>query len=105
MSRISTHVLDTAIGAPASGVPVRLFHEDGEIASTLTNSDGRCPSLLPVDHPLRTGTYRIVFDTGAYFPNGFYPEVSISFVIRDANANYHVPLLISPYGFTTYRGS
>jgi 5-hydroxyisourate hydrolase len=105
MSGLSTHVLDTSSGKPASGIRVRVFDESGEIGSADTNAEGRCPSLLPVNMQLKEGTYRLVFEIGSKFPNGFYPEVSISFLVRDASAHYHVPLLISPFGFTTYRGS
>ena len=105
MSGITTHVLDTASGKPATNVRVRLYREEREIGSASTDTDGRCPALLAADTPLKTGLYRLVFEIGDYFPNGFYPEVSISFTIRDTSAHYHVPLLISPFGFTTYRGS
>lgn len=105
MSGISTHVLDTASGKPAANVRVHLFDGQSEIATAVTNADGRCPALLPLDHPLKIGQYRLCFEVSDFFPDGFYPEVSISFYVRDASANYHVPLLISPFGFTTYRGS
>jgi len=105
MSRLSTHVLDTSSGKPAANIRVRLYGHDRELASALTNADGRCSSLLPPDVPLTVGMYRLVFEIGTYFEDGFYPEVSISFLVRDPGANYHVPLLISPFGFTTYRGS
>ena len=104
MSGLSTHVLDISSGTPAANVRVRLYQEDREIGSALTNVDGRCPALLPADVPFERGKYRLVFEVGSRFPDGFYPEVSISFIIRDTSAHYHVPLLISPYGFTTYRG-
>ena len=104
MSGLSTHVLDTSSGKPAVGICVRLFRGDQQIGFAITNSEGRCPTLLP-SMPLTAGTYRLVFETGAYFEDGFYPEVSVSFVVRDLSTHYHVPLLISPFGFTTYRGS
>ena len=111
MSSISTHVLDTARGQPASGVPVVLWvrAESGEwreITRGSTDRDGR--ALLASTHSAR-GIYRIAFDTAAYFRawnlEGFYPEVEVTFEIRDPAQNYHVPLLMSPYGYSTYRGS
>ncbi len=105
MSGLSTHVLDTSSGKPALGICVRLFQGEQQVGLATTNSEGRCPTLLPQSISLTPGIYRLVFEVGAYFPDGFYPEVSISFVVRDASSHYHVPLLISPFGFTTYRGS
>jgi 5-hydroxyisourate hydrolase len=105
MSGISTHVLDTARGKPAPGIKVHLTLAGAAIASAITGEDGRIPALLPDGSTLHPGHYRLVFETGSYFPHGFYPEVSITFEVRDAAAHYHVPLLISPFGFTTYRGS
>ena len=105
MSGISTHVLDTSRGKPVPNVLVHLIRQETEIFSTRTNTDGRCPALLPPNERLIPGIYRLVFETGAYFENSFYPEVSISFTVTDISAHYHVPLLISPFGFTTYRGS
>jgi 5-hydroxyisourate hydrolase len=105
MSGISTHILDTAAGCPASGVPVHLFHEEEELASAVTNEDGRIPILLPADIPLVSGRYRILFDVGARWSEGFYPEVSVTFWVKNPESHYHIPLLISPYGFTTYRGT
>jgi 5-hydroxyisourate hydrolase len=111
MSAITTHVLDTARGKPASGVPVVLSvradnGEWREITRGSTDRDGR--SRLASTHAAR-GTYRIVFDTAAYFRawniEGFYPEVEVMFEIRDPAQDYHVPLLLSPYGFSTYRGT
>jgi 5-hydroxyisourate hydrolase len=105
MSGISTHVLDTSSGRPAESIRVRLFREDREIGSGTTDFNGRCPALLPLGATLTPGTYRLVFETSVYFPAGFFPEVSVSFIVRDISTHYHVPLLISPFGFTTYRGS
>lgn len=105
MSGISTHVLDTSSGKPASGVRVRLYRESEEICSAATNADGRCPALLPPGVPLETAKYRLLFEVDSHFPDGFFPEISISFLVRDPEANHHVPLLISPFGFTSYRGS
>jgi hydroxyisourate hydrolase len=106
---VSTHVLDTARGEPAAGVPVRLeFHEKGEwtlAASGVTNSDGRLRDWAStITWP--AGSYRLVFDTTAYLgPEAFFPEVAVVFAIADPDRHYHVPLLLSPYGYTTYRGS
>ncbi|GIW71255.1 MAG: 5-hydroxyisourate hydrolase [Planctomycetota bacterium] len=114
MSTISTHVLDTARGRPAAGLPVRLEFkdEDGawrELASGLTDAGGRIGALLPPARPLQPGLYRLVFDTAAYFAatetEGFYPYVHVVFEVRAAGEHHHVPLLLSPYGYTTYRGS
>ena len=112
-SAITTHVLDTSLGKPASGVPIKLElrNEDGSWEPRghgVTDADGRLRDLLK-DEPLSIGTYRISFDTYAYFNKSgvehFYPEVSIVFVVRDAAAHFHVPLLLSPFGFSSYRGS
>ncbi len=110
---LSTHVLDTANGAPASGLRILLAaRQTGgvwlELASTTTNDDGRAPDLAP-DTPLAAGTYRLHFDTGAWFEthgvHAFYPYVEVTFRIVDAEQHHHVPLLLSPFGFSTYRGS
>lgn len=112
MKSISTHVLDVSRGRPAEGVPVTL-EKKGEngftsIARKATDADGRVKDLVP-EGQLERGTYRITFDTEAYFAaqrsEGFYPEAAIVFVVRDENAHYHVPLLLSAYGYSTYRGS
>jgi 5-hydroxyisourate hydrolase len=105
MSGISTHVLDTSTGRPAAKVCVRLFRDEREISLQTTDANGRCAALLPSNLDLTPGSYRLVFDIGAYFKDGFYPEVSVSFLVGDASAQYHLPLLISPFGYTTYRGS
>src|ERR1700728_354383 len=102
MSGISTHILDTSTGRPAAGVAVSLFQEDRQIGSGISNADGRCPDLLS---EVSAGTYRIVFEITSYFADSFYPEVSVTFIVRDPAARYHIPLLISPFGYTTYRGS
>jgi len=113
MSAITTHVLDTARGKPAAEVPVtlaRLDEANNPIAtySGVTDSDGRVADLLGRD-ALVAGEYRISFDTGAYAAsNGeksFYPHVEITFTIESPQQHYHVPLLLSPYGYSTYRGS
>ena len=110
MSAITTHILDTSRGQPAAGVPVRLEQQSAggawkQLGNGVTNSDGRLGSLLPEDAALTVGIYRLTFDTRAYAPDGLYPEVSVTFEVRDAGRHYHIPLLLSPYGYTTYRGS
>ena len=106
MSGISTHILDTANGKPAQGITVRLYNDNSQLLSTRqTNADGRIPSMLPPGTGFFAGTYRLIFDVGGYFLKSFFPEVIIVFEVTDSAANYHVPLLISPYGYSTYRGS
>ena len=114
MSAITTHVLDTAAGRPAAGVPVTLESQTDDgvwrvVGRGATNDDGRARDLLPPDYVLVEGSYRLTFDAASYFAaqgtEAFYTEVSVAFVVRDAGAHYHVPLLLSPYGYTTYRGS
>ena len=112
MAGITTHVLDTSVGRPAEGVPVVLEQLDGEgwteVGSGLTDGDGRLADLLASDR-LEAATYRLRFDTAAYFGSrgvkGFYPEVLIRFRVTDAGTHHHVPLLLSPFGYSTYRGS
>ena len=112
MSGITTHVLDTARGRPAEGVPVTLeFECDGDwkvIGRGTTNADGRITQLTEAAK-IEAGVYRLVFDTGTYFANhtveGFYPFVTVVFRIEDAGQHYHVPLLLSNFGYSTYRGS
>lgn len=113
MSQITTHILDTSIGKPAAGVPIRLEHQTDNgawqiMAQAITNADGRVTDLLEKSAVLALGIYKIVFDTEGYFSrqniSGFYPIVEIQFYIRDA-AHYHVPLLLNPFGYATYRGS
>ena len=107
MAGITTHVLDTAQGKPAAGVAVRLEVQEGqswvEVAGGVTDADGRLRTLTE-GHMVRRGTYRLTFQTGAY-NRGFFPEVTIAFSVDDPNAHFHVPLLLSPYGYSTYRGS
>lgn len=107
MSTLSTHILDAVSGRPASGVTVRLAGTDSaELATATTDDDGRVTSLA---HELSNGIYRLHFDTGSYFASigvtAFYPEVVIAFEVTDAVPHYHVPLLLSPYAYSTYRGS
>ena len=109
---ITTHVLDTAHGLPARAVPVWLDVLEGqqwrELGTGVTDDDGRLRTLTKPG-PVNPGRYRIGFDTGAYFKahgiTGFFPVVEIQFEIVDGAAHYHVPLLLSPYGYSTYRGS
>jgi 5-hydroxyisourate hydrolase len=111
LNAITTHVLDTGLGRPAPGVPVRLLQvTDGRthvLASDLTDDDGRVSALGP--DLLEAGTYTIEFDTAAYFSAtgqvGFFPEVSLTFTLADPAQHYHVPLLLSPFAYSTYRGS
>ena len=113
MSAITTHVLDLAKGRPAAGVPVSLSKKDGEVWRELgkgtTDADGRLRTLLAEGAPLEAGVYRLVFDTAAYFAaqraDAFSPEVSVVFEIKQPGGHYHVPLLLSPFGYSTYRGS
>jgi 5-hydroxyisourate hydrolase len=113
MSGITTHVLDTSRGRPASGVPVvlEIQSETGwrEIGRSETDTDGRVREILSTGSALITGVYRFTFEIETYFRTqgieGFYPEASIVFHVRDANQHYHVPLLLSPFGYSTYRGS
>lgn len=104
---LSTHVLNAVTGKPAAGVPVTLTDADGTVLATAdTDDDGRIKALAP---DLVAGIYRIRFDTRAYFATldieGFYPEVVVAFEITDPGSHHHVPLLLSPYSYSTYRGS
>ncbi|GAA2577213.1 hydroxyisourate hydrolase [Actinomadura fulvescens] len=107
---VSTHVLDTHRGRPATGVPVRLDRHDGDtwqsLAEGVTDDDGRWTALGEAPE---TGTYRLRFGTGPYFTGlgvtTFYPEVCVIFAVADGGTRQHVPLLVSPYGYSTYRGS
>lgn len=111
-SPITTHVLDVSLGRPAQGIEVRLARaSDGgftEIARGETDADGRATQLLPPGS-LEKGTYRISFAVGPYFAASsrpsFYPHVDIVFAIEATGEHYHVPLLLSPFGYSTYRGS
>ena len=112
MSQITTHILDTSTGKPAEGVLCMLQRPEGDSWQTIgqgeTNSDGRVPDLLSEGELLDPGTYRMYFDTDAYFSGqsikGFYPYVTIVFETFD-QSHYHVPLLLNPFGYSTYRGS
>lgn len=112
MSAITTHVLDTALGRPAAGVPVKLEKAEGHgawklVGQGLTDAGGRLRNLLA--DSLEAGTYRLTFECATYFIShnveAFYPLVTVIFAVRDPAQHYHVPLLLSPHGYTTYRGS
>ncbi len=111
LSSITTHVLDTSLGRPANGVPVTLEVLKGDsfvvLGKGVTNADGRIVELLK--QPLSEGIFRLTFQTSTYFLSkslkSFYPSVQIQFEVQDAKQHYHVPLLVSPYGYSTYRGS
>ena len=113
MGTLSTHVLDTSRGCPAEGVSVQLFRLSSPEPSSpvplgegVTNADGRVPAIGP--ESLEPGDYRLRFDTAGYFAatgtGGFYPEVVVAFTIAEGQ-HYHVPLLLNPFGYSTYRGS
>jgi len=114
MKRISTHVLDLARGKPAKDVPVRLDRRGASgnwvaVTSARTDQDGRCAQLLPDETAFLPGIYRLTFDTAGYFAaqesDGLYPLVEVTFQVRDGESHFHIPLLLSPNGYTTYRGS
>jgi len=113
MSGITTHVLDVSRGRPASGVPVTLEVEAAGgwklLGKGTTNADGRIADLLENDATITAGVYRLIFDTAKYFAENntqaFYPQVTVVFKIENSNQHYHVPLLLSPFGYSTYRGS
>jgi 5-hydroxyisourate hydrolase len=117
MAKLSTHVLDTAHGRPAAGVAVALYRIDGGtrvlIAQTATNRDGRCDAPLLEGDALRAGQYELVFAAGDYFAAQgvdlpaprFVDRVTIAFGIADPAQNYHVPLVVTPWSYSTYRGS
>lgn len=107
-SPITTHVLDTAKGCPAAGIPVLLEQKTPAgwmvAGQGFTDQDGRVTTLLPPDKALPPADYRLVFNVSTY-QDGFFPEVIVCFRIADPHAHYHVPLLLSPFGYSTYRGS
>jgi 5-hydroxyisourate hydrolase len=103
VSTLSTHVLDTARGRPAPGVPVQLLDASGTgLAEGTTDGDGRVGSL---GGDLAPGTYTLRFAVAAHQPDGFFPEVAVTFSVTADQDHYHVPLLLSPFGYSTYRGS
>lgn len=111
MSKITTHVLDVSVGKPAAGVKIRLEKKYGDrwmhVGDGRTDHDGRLRTLAPDD--IEEGVYKITFDVRSYNDahgtTGFYPEASVVFEVLDATQHYHVPLLLSPFGYSTYRGS
>ncbi|MFD2264535.1 hydroxyisourate hydrolase [Lacibacterium aquatile] len=113
MAKLSTHVLDTANGTPAAGMKIMLLRDNCGIVETVTNADGRTDQLLLSGDMIPTGQYELQFDVAAYYraKGSELPEipfldvVSIRFGIGDTKGHYHVPLLVSPYGYSTYRGS
>jgi 5-hydroxyisourate hydrolase len=114
MKRISTHILDMVQGRPATEVPVRLEKQTATgdwrlLTAARTDQDGRCMQLLPQGDDLSGGIYRIFFDTASYFStksfDAIYPVVEVTFRVKDGESHFHIPLLLSPNGYTTYRGS
>lgn len=114
MSAITTHILDTASGKPGAGIPVvleRKTHSAGwqAIAEGMTDIDGRVNDLLSTREAFLPGHYRLIFEIGPYFlmqsVECFFPQISISFVVKDPIQHYHVPLLLSPFGYSTCRGT
>lgn len=113
MSQITTHVLDTSRGKPAQNLPITLFAQtpDGwqELATGVTNAEGRIADLLADDIVLAAGIYRMHFATKRYFDanneQGFYPYVDLVFELDNSNSHYHIPLLLTAFGYSTYRGS
>ncbi|MEM7025202.1 MAG: hydroxyisourate hydrolase [Pseudomonadota bacterium] len=114
--RLTTHVLDTMSGVPGAGLVIELFSLDGPqrrlMRSVVTNADGRSPEPLLEGMAMAPGAYELVFHVGDYFrgrgvggDHAFLDQVPVRFGISDAGQHYHVPLLVSPYGYTTYRGS
>jgi 5-hydroxyisourate hydrolase len=117
MGRLSTHVLDTVNGRPAKGVAIELFALEGgqrrSVVRTITNADGRTDAPLMIGDAFQTGTYELIFEIGAYFQSikvatadpPFLDVVPIRFTIAEPDGHYHVPLLVSPWSYSTYRGS
>jgi 5-hydroxyisourate hydrolase len=113
MSAITTHILDVSAGVPARSVAVTLEWQTADgwqiIGEGVTDEDGRLPDLLSSDAILQKGNYRLTFDTGNYFfdrqVDSFYPQVTVTFTVFSSQEHYHVPLLVSPFGYSTYRGS
>lgn len=109
MSALSTHVLDTALGRPAEGIRVTLERDGTIVGSAVTDADGRVSEFPTEGAPLRPGSYRLTFAVLEYFRGSgresFYTDIVIQFDISADTEHYHVPLLLSPYGYTTYRGS
>jgi len=113
MSAITTHVLDISKGRPADGITAVLEFKTAEgwneLARGSTNTDGRIPDLLPEERKIDPGVYRLTFEIQSYAERtqmaGFYPYVPVIFEIKDSEQHYHIPLLLSPFGYSTYRGN
>jgi 5-hydroxyisourate hydrolase len=113
MSQITTHILDTTRGLPAPNVPISLYRKSGndweKLSGGVTNNDGRLPGLLEEGVKLPAGIYRMHFETSVYFAaneeQGVYPFVDIVFELDSKGAHYHIPLLLTAFGYSTYRGS
>jgi len=114
MKCISTHILDLVSGKPASNVSVRLEQQSSSgawrlLASAHTGQDGRCPQLLPEGEDLQVGVHRLIFETESYYArqkiDALFPAVEVRFQVREGEMHFHIPLLLSPNGYTTYRGS
>ena len=109
MSTISTHVLDTSLGKPGQGIRVELEYGGAMVGSGVTDADGRVPDLVPKSASLEAGDYRLTFFVGEYFASGnrqtFYSQIVVSFRMGENSEHYHVPLLLSPFGYSTYRGN
>jgi 5-hydroxyisourate hydrolase len=104
MGKLTTHVLDTATGAPAQGIKIEVFNDDQFVRSVTTNSDGRVDGAVLENENLKVGAYELRFHTGDYLRRTV-SNFPIRFGIADASQHYHVPLLLSPFGYSTYRGS
>ena len=109
MTTLSTHVLDVALGQPAPGIRVSLSHDDTVLGSGVTDSDGRVKRFVAADVLLTPGNYQLVFFVAEYFSRAgreaFFPDIVIRFIVGAGSQHYHVPLLLSPFGYSTYRGS
>jgi len=109
MSTISTHVLDTSLGCPAAGIKITLERDGKTVGSGITDDDGRVKDLVEAGAQLGIGLHTIVFEVGQYFAStsrdAFYERVTIEFVVTSDSEHYHVPLLLNPFGYSTYRGS
>jgi 5-hydroxyisourate hydrolase len=104
--RLTTHVLDTATGRPAAGVPITLVRDGALVTEAITNADGRTDAPLLEGDAFAAGVYELTFSVGAHFGGaGFLDRVPVRFVVTDASEHHHVPLLVSPFAYSTYRGS
>ena len=108
MNTLSTHVLDTSLGRPAAGVRVRLERDQSTVATGTTDANGRLADFIE-SNGLLAGTYQLRFDVAAYFAgtgrSALFPEVVVIFTVSSSDEHYHIPVLLSPFGYTTYRGS